>query len=185
MAISSRDQRAYTVIVVAGLTRQNKLVIVDVSRFRGDGLEILDEMFRIQQRWNIETMFVEDENISKALGPVINQEMIARNIWIDIETMTPTKDKPQRAKAIQTRMRAGAVSFDYRQEWWPTLRTEMATFPRGKYMDQVDAMSWIGLGLNKLVPTYTSGEIAQFEYEDEFGDEYDDTLGGKDAITGY
>ena len=184
LAISEKDQRAYSVFVVAGLNRANAMVIVDVVRFRGDAHEIIDEMFRLHNVYKPEIIFLEEENIARALGPVIDSNMVARNTWLNIETMVPTKDKMQRARAIQARMRAGAVRFDMRKPWYSSLFNEMITFPRGKYMDLVDALSWIGLGLNKIVPTYSASDIAEFEYDEEFGDELM-VMDGRSPITGY
>ena len=182
LAISTKEGRAYTVMLVAGLNRANELIVVHVSRFRGDGLEIMDELFRLQIRYKPEIVFMEEENIAKSLGAPLQQAMIDRNLFINIETMTPTADKKKRARAIQTRMRAGTVRFDKRQPWYDTLFGEMVTFDKGRYADQVDAFSWIGLGLNAIAPAYSAGDLAQFEYDEEFGDDEDD---GRSAITGY
>jgi predicted phage terminase large subunit-like protein len=184
LAISEKDKRAYTVFVVAGLNRANKLVVVDVARFRGDALEIINEMFRLQLRYEPEIFFLEQENIARSLGAVIDQEMLNRGIYMNIEAMIPTKDKVQRARALQARARAGQVLYDQEADWYSGLYNEMITFPRGKYMDQVDALSWIGLGLNSVVPTYTANEIAGFEYDDEYGD-IDDQMNGRNYVTGY
>lgn len=185
LAISEKSQRAYTVFIIAGLNRSNKLVVVDVFRFRGDGLKIVDTLFDIQSKYSPEIVFLEEENIAKSIGPFIDQEMIRRNVYINIETQTPTKDKMQRARALQARMRAGGVLFDQEAEWYSTLFNEMVTFPRGKYMDQVDALSWIGLGLNKIIPTYSATDIAQFEYDEEFDNSSDIYNLGASKTTGY
>jgi len=185
LAISTRDQRAYTALVVAGLNRENKLVIVDVERFRGDSLEITEVLFNLQAKYQPEIVFMESENISKSIGPFLEQEMHRRNVFINIQTENPSKDKLVRARAIQARMKAGSVYFDMDSGWYSTLFNEMITFPKGKYVDQVDALSWIGLGLNKLSPAYSSSEIAEFEYDDEFGDGYEALMGGRSSITGY
>ena len=185
LAISAKDKRAYTVFVVAGINRDNKLVVVDVERFRGDAFEIINTMFNLQRRYKPELFFLEEENIARSLGSIIYKEMEVRNLYINLETMVPTKDKVQRARALQARMKGGGVLFDQEKEWFPSLYSEMITFPRGAYMDQVDALSWIGLGLNKIMPAYSGHEIAQFEYDDEYGDDLDFSLGGKSAITGY
>jgi len=184
LAISEKDKRAYTVFVVAGLSRRGKLIIRDVVRFRGDALEIINEMFRLQMRYNPEVFFLEEENIARSIGPIVDQEMMNRNQFINFETMVPTKDKMQRARGLQARSRAGGIEYDMESEWYSALFNEMITFPRGKYMDQVDALSWIGLGLNKIVPTYTTGDIARFEYDEEFGDSLMQT-DGRSRITGY
>jgi predicted phage terminase large subunit-like protein len=185
LAISEKDQRAYTVFAVVGLNRQNLLVVVEMVRLRGDAHDIINQLFRVQSIYTPEVFFIEEENIARALGSVIDHEMVRRNIYLNIETMTPTKDKMQRARALQSRMRAGGMRFDMEKEWFPALQTEMVTFPRGKYMDQVDALSWIGIGLNSFVPTYSTGEIAQFEWDEEYDDDYQDSMSGRSTITGY
>jgi predicted phage terminase large subunit-like protein len=183
LAISKKDGRAYTVFVVAGLNREGILVVVDVVRFRGDSLQIIDELFRLQRIYNPEVVWIEEENIARSIGPFLDQAMIQSGVFITIDTDTPSKDKEQRARGIQARMRAGGVRFDTRKDWYQGFYHELVTFPRGKYMDQVDAFSWIGLGLNKVVPTYTATDIAAFEYDDEFDEAFGEL--GKSRITGY
>ena len=185
LAISEKDKRAFTVFIVAGLTRENKIVVVDVVRFRGDSLVIVDALFDLQTKYQPEIVFLESENIAKSIGPFIDQEMLRRGVFLNIEGDNPTKDKTQRARALQARMKAGGVYFDMEAEWYSALFTEMVTFPRGKYMDQVDALSWIGLGLNKLAPAYSVTEIAAFEYDEEYADSIDPYDEGRNRTTGY
>ena len=61
----------------------------------------------------------------------------------------------------------------------------MIQFDRGLYKDQVDALSLIGLGLNKMVDTPTDEQLEDWEWEEEFGDESFAYDSGRDAITGY
>ena len=186
LAISEKDKRAFTVFVVAGLTRENRLVVVDVYRFRGDALVIVNTLFDIQSKYNPQLFFIESENIAKSIGPFIDQEMMTRGEFLNIDSDTnPTKDKTQRARAIQARMKAGGVYFDMEADWYPALFNEMITFPKGKYMDQVDALSWIGLGLNKLAPAHSAKDIAEFEWDEEFLEDSDPYLDGRSATTGY
>lgn len=65
--------------------------------------------------------------------------------------MTASQDKVKRARALQARMRAGMVEFDEEADWYPEMLQELLHFPRGKYMDQVDALAWIALGLIKYM----------------------------------
>ena len=46
-AISEKDKAAFTVMVVAGINSKGLLKVVDVRRFRGDSLEIVNELFKI------------------------------------------------------------------------------------------------------------------------------------------
>lgn len=186
LAISEKDKSAYTVFVVAGLDPRNKLRIRDVLRYRGDALEIIDTFFQLNQRYKPEMFFVEQENIARTLGPILNKVMEERNTYFRIEPMTASQDKVKRARALQARMRAGMVEVDHDAEWFPTFQQEFLQFPRGAYMDQVDATSWIALGLEKLYDTPTVQQILSNQYEDELEDMYFLAGGGgASSITGY
>jgi len=182
-AISQKDKTAYTVFTVAGLTPSNKLRFRDVVRFRGDALEIIDEMFNLYSRWKPQMMFVEEENIARTLESVINKEMEVRGVFLPLQRMTASQDKIKRARALQARMRAGMVEFDTEQDWFPVLQQEFLQFPRGAYMDQVDSAAWIALGLDKLYDTPTKHEIEFAQYEDEVEETSDYYYGN--SITGY
>ena len=186
LAISERDGRAYTVFVVAGLNSRNRLKVCDVVRFRGDALDIIDTIFTVHIRYKPEIFFLEQENIARTLGPILNKEMEERGMYPRIEPMTASQDKIKRARALQARMRAGMVEFDREAEWFPTLQEEMLQFPRGAYMDQVDALAWIALGLDKLFEAPTKKEFEERLIEEEFEafDEFD-YFGGMSGITGY
>lgn len=185
LAISEKKSRAYTVFAVASVTHKGKLRFKDIIRFRGDALEIIDELFRLQNIYKPQCFFIEQENIARTLGPILNKEMQERNTFLTIEPMQATQDKIKRARALQARMRAGMVEFDHEAEWFPNFQHELLTFPRGKYMDQVDAAAWIALGLDKITDVPTNAEWEQDEYERD-RDETEDFHGfGVSSITGY
>lgn len=181
LAISERDRAAYTVIVVGAMGADGRIQVRDVLRGRWDSQRILDEFFAVQQRYELEIFWLEKENIARALGPVFDREMLDRNVWINLEGVTPTKDKQARARPLQARMRSGAVLFDKEQDWYADLEQEMRRFPRGPYADQVDALSLLVFGINDMSDPMTLDEIEEEEYEAEFGDYYI----GRSATTGY
>tara|TARA_R100001377_G_scaffold60511_1_gene36721 strand:- start:7787 stop:9172 length:1386 start_codon:yes stop_codon:yes gene_type:complete len=185
LAISQKKSRAYTVFAVASVTHKGKLRFRDIVRFRGDALEIIDELFRLQNIYSPQCFFIEQENIARTLGPILNKEMQERDVYLTVEPMQATQDKIKRARALQARMRAGMVEFDHDAEWFPSFQQELLTFPRGKYMDQVDSAAWIALGLDKIIDVPTRAEHDRDEYERE-RDESDDFHGfGVSSITGY
>lgn len=185
LAISEKRQAAYSVLVVAGVDNEQTIKIVDVIRFRGDSLEIIDQMFELRRAYKPECFFIEQENISRTLGPVLNREMEERNEYFVIEPMTASQDKIKRARGLQARMRANAVEFDKDAQWFPDLQTEMLQFPRGAYKDQVDALAWIAVGLDKVTEALTNQEIAELEEEEEWESSYDYYDFGANPITGY
>jgi predicted phage terminase large subunit-like protein len=185
LAISEKDKTAFTVFVVAGMTPSNVLRIRDVVRFRGDSLQIIDEMFDLYSRWRPQMIFLEQENIARTLGPIINKEMEERGVFLPIQEMTASQDKVKRARALQARMRAGMVEFDINKEWYPAFQQEFLQFPRGAYMDQVDATAWIALGLDKLYDTPTRKDLELAAYEEEVEDTSDWFFEHSNATTGY
>lgn len=184
-AISEKKLTAFTVFCVASVTKRGKLRFKDVVRFRGDSLEIVEEIFRLNNIYNPEIFFIEQENIARTLGPVINKTMQEKNQYLNIQTMVASQDKIKRSRALQARMRAGMVEFDTEADWFPSFQEELLHFPRGKYMDQVDAASWIALGIESIADAPSQEEYEDELYEQEIEDTYDMFGYGRNMITGY
>jgi predicted phage terminase large subunit-like protein len=186
LAISEKDSRAYSVIAVAGLNSEGILKLVDIIRFRGDSLEIIDQMFAVQRVYSPEIFVVEEENIAKSIGPFLYTRMHESGVYMNLEKMKPHgTDKIRRARAIQARMRAGGCTFDKKAAWYPAFETEMLQFPKGKYVDQVDAYAWIGLVLDKMTTVPTPQERADARWEEEYLESVDEEEHGLCTTTGY
>ncbi len=185
LAISQKDSAAYSVFAVCGMTADGKLRVRDIVRFRGDSLEIIETVFELHLKYRPEMFFIEQENIARTLGPILNKEMEFRGLYPHIEPMTASQDKIKRARALQARMRSGMVEFDTGAEWFHSLMQEMLHFPRGKYMDQVDALAWIALGLDLIYQAPTAEELIEEEYQQELEDTSDFMMWGASPITGY
>ena len=180
-AVSTADRSDYTVIAVGGLDNRGLLHIVDIRRGRWDSLEIVDEMFSVQLRYQPELFITERGAIEKAIGPFLKQEMLKRQVYMNLDANTPTRDKMSRARGIQARLRAGSVRFDRDAEWFLTLEEEMVRFPKDRHDDQVDAISWLGLKLDQMVEPETQQEQEEedyFHYEQE-------TMSGRSRVCGY
>lgn len=168
LAISERDRADYSVFLVGGMDSDGILYITNVIRERMDGLEIVETIFALERTYKPLAFGIEEMMISKALGPVIKKEMLERDIYPNIIGMSPYRsDKVTRARSIQARMRAGAVKFDTGADWWPVYENEMMSFPRAKHDDCVDATSYMGLLLEKMVEGRTEQEVAEEDLEEE------------------
>ena len=180
-AISQKERADYTVIAVAGIDLDGRMHVVDIRRGRWDALEIIEEMFSVQKRYEPELYTVEAGSIEKAIGPFLKAEMYKRNIFLNLNPMVPTKDKQSRARSLQARMRAGGVSFNKEADWFPDLLSEMLRFPRDVHDDQNDALAWIGLTLDQIIVPQTDKEL-----EDLYFEELENELPvGRSAVTGY
>jgi predicted phage terminase large subunit-like protein len=182
-AVSTKERSDYTVIATVGVTSAGELLVVDIRRGRWDSADIVEEMFSVQRRYRPELFIVESGTIEKAIGPFLNKQMVERGVYLNLYPMTPTKDKVSRARSLQARMRSGGIRFDKDKTWYDTLEDEMARFPRDRHDDQVDALSWIGLVLDKLQEAPTQEEEDEDDYNDFIFENNQDT--GRNKITGY
>jgi len=141
-------------------------------------------MFWVQQKYEPNLFIAEKGQIKHTLDAFLNAEMVKRGMYINLHAVTPKVDKEQRAKPLQARMRAGGVRFDKDKEWYGGLVDEMLVFPRGQHDDQVDALAYIGLALDKVVVAPTAEERWEEEYQEEFGN-YNLEGEGRGFFTGY
>lgn len=168
LAISDKERADWTAMITGGMDEHGILHIVDVVRDRMDGLEITNTILAIQRLRDPEMFGIEDTQISKSIGPFLNRAMIEQNTFPTIVPLSPHKtDKLTRARSIQARMRAGGVRFDKKADWYQTLEDEMMRFPRDRHDDQVDAMAYLGLIVDKMIDAPTKAEMEEEEYEED------------------
>lgn len=182
LAISKKTGAAFTAIGAAGLDSRRKLQIRDVRRGRWDTNEIVNEIFSVVTRWEIDEFFIESENISKTLGPVIYEEMRRRDIYFTLTPITPSKDKEKRASPLQKMARAGSVEIDKEASWYPILEMELLRFPKSTYKDQTDMLAMFASNIHKLAQALTPQELEDEDYEEQWSD---DIMEGVCEITGY
>lgn len=183
LAISQKKRAAYTAMAVVGVNAPGKIKVVNMRRFRGDAYDIINELFTLQEQYKPEVFFMEQENIARSLGAVIDKEMLERDTYLNISPVIATHDKVQRARAFQARVRAGVVEWDMAGDWYQLCFNELTTFPRSTYKDQTDALAIIGLGLNSVYEAKNQTE-RDLEDREVFEDEVmGDT--GRCYMTGY
>ena len=112
------------------------------------------------------------------------EEMPKRNVYPNLELITPSKDKISRARSIQARCRAGAVKFDKEGEWYDRFEQEITRFPRDRHDDQVDAFAHLGYILDKMVEGSTPEEVEEERYQEELTNSGLNER-GRSSVTGY
>jgi predicted phage terminase large subunit-like protein len=182
LAVSTVDRSDFSVFVVAGIDDRGLMYIVDVRRARLDSLQIVEEFFSLQRRYNPSWFTLEKGTIEKSLGPILRAEMGSRGVYFNLNTSVANKDKQTRARGIQARLRAGAVRFNKGAEWYGELEDEFVRFPKARHDDQVDALAWLGLTLDTQQYAATPEELDEEEYQQFTRDYADD---GRNAICGY
>lgn len=185
LAISESERADYSVFMVAGVDEQKRLFILDVIRERLDGREIVDTLINLQRAWNPEIIGLEDMQVSKSIGPFLREEMLRTGVFLNLKLLKHGgKDKIQRSRSIQARVRAHSVFFDKTGDWYQTLEDECTRFPRDTHDDQVDAFAYLGMMLDTLVEAPTQVEMDEDDYNDEL--QSSGLYGaGKSAVCGY
>lgn len=183
LAISQKERADYSAFVVGGMDELGYLYIVDVVRERLDGREIIDTLLALSRRYDCNLVSIEKGQIEKALGPFLKTEMMNSGIFVTLNLITPTKDKQQRARSWQARLRNGAVRFDKKADWYMAYEQEHMRFPRDRHDDQVDASAYLGLTLDKFATTPTQEELEEDEYKEEYRTTM--TARGRCKYTGY
>jgi len=182
LAVSTRTHADRSVINVATIDADRYLDIVDVRKDRWAPKDLVDQIFEVDEAYEVDTWFIESGTILKAIGPYLDEEMARRNRFLNLHLMVPSKDKITRAKSIQARIKAKRVRFDKSADWWPGVEQEMLQFPRGAHDDFVDTMSQYGLALDEIITPPTEDEVDEEEYATEvaMGNQQ-----GRSKVTGY
>ncbi len=161
LAITENERADYTAFVVVGVDSDGMMYIMDVLRERMDAKKIVKEILGLQKKWNLQWFALEQDKTGKTILPFLREEMMKSGIISNIIPIIPHTDKTARASSIQGRMRIGAVKVNKAGDFYPFFESELVTFPRGKHDDQVDALSCIGLAMQKLAHAQTAAEEAE------------------------
>ena len=184
LAISEKERADWSVFHVVGIDSDGYIYHINTIRERFDGREIVDTLTRLQERYELQWIAIEQDKIGKALGPFIRENALRTGVFPTIIPITPSADKPTRIRSIQARMRMQTVKFDKEADYYSALEMEFLQFPRGRHDDQVDAYSCIGLALDKMSDAPTLQEQIDDEYEDEKRQSQLAWM-GRDNTTGY
>lgn len=184
LAVTTNEYSDYSVFVVGAMAENGMLYVMNVIREKLDSQEIVETILSLERRYSPLAMCMEKGQIEKSIGPFLRERMMAENTFANIVTLAPSIDKKARARSIQARMRMGGVRFDKQSEWFHTLEEEAVMFGRGKHDDQVDALAYLGLILDKMVEGPSQKELEEIEYADEQR-LYESDNAGQSSVTGY
>lgn len=185
LAVSDAQRADYSVFVVAGIDENRIIHVKDIIRARMDPLEIIEIIFTLHEIYDPEAIGMEKMMITQTLGPFLREEMKVRQKFPNMVQLTHGgKDKVQRFKNMQARLRAKTVKFNKTGDWYPDFEDEILKFPRATKDDQVDALAYLGMLLDRVIEAQTDEEVEEEEYAAEYADvrsAYD----GRSKWTGY
>lgn len=187
-AISKKDSANRTSFSVGGKCSRNLIHLVDQYVGRWDTLEIVDQFFEIQQRWDPQVFFVEGGQIWNAIYPILIKEMQYRDCPLVFEVLQPTSDKAVRGRTLQKRMRAGMCRYDTKADWYPGYKAELLSFTGvsdAKADDQFDSTATLHKGFENWADIEEEDFIEEDEWDWHRESQRSRGGGGKSAVTGY
>ena len=148
-AVGLKQRNDPSCLLKVGVDAQDNIYLIDVvwKKMATDtAVEAMLQMARGNMRPLI--WWAESGHISKSIGPFLRKRMLETKTYINISEMTPSVDKEQRAQSIAARVAMGKVYFPKTSFWTEKAVDELLAFPNGIHDDFVDALAYIGLGLN-------------------------------------
>jgi len=147
-AVSEKQNRDESVVGCVGIDEDDNIWVLPDIRWEKMPTDKTVEELIFQFKAHAPLLWwMESELISKSFGPFLHKRMTEERVYITIETVTPSKDKQIRARAIQGRMSMGKVRFPRFAPWYARARSQVLQFPYGAHDDFVDWLAHIGMGL--------------------------------------
>lgn len=186
-AVGTKQRNDPSCLLKVGVDRQNNIYVIDTiwKRMPTDvAVTAMLAMAGGDQRpllW-----WAERGHISGSIGPFLRKRMLEEETYINLVEVTPKADKEQRAQSIAARVAMGKVLFP-RNAWFVEKAiNEMLAFPNGPHDDFVDALAYIGLGLQsqfgpvrsakKIEAAPATGSVAWMKQMDKWRGEQNRSL---------
>jgi predicted phage terminase large subunit-like protein len=144
------DGGDYTVHVVVGLDPEGRMYLLDLWRKQAAADEWIEAFCDLVRTWKPIGWAEETGQIRAGVGPFLDRRQRERNAFVAREQFPTRGDKAVRAQSIRGRMALEGLYVPIAAPWYPSLRSELLSFPAGKHDDQVDALGLVGQLLDHM-----------------------------------
>lgn len=152
-AVETKQRSDYTCLLRVGVDKQNNIYLLDCWWRKAKTDMVVDAMLELAKKKPRPLIWwAEKGHISKSIGPFLRKRMADEQNYFNLVEVTPAGDKTQRAQSIVGRAAMGYLHFPKGKPWVEKAINELLAFPNGLHDDFVDALSYIGLGLNSQFP---------------------------------
>lgn len=136
LALKTKQQNDYTVLVAWAITPRGKRLVVDVVRFKAEAPDIIPISERLVAKWTAAWIGFESTAYQAAMT------QFGRRAGLPAIELSVDGDKVARAMPLAAFIEDERVFFDNEADHWEELKREMLVFPNGEHDDQVDALAY-------------------------------------------
>jgi predicted phage terminase large subunit-like protein len=136
-AISKKKGADESVVLTLCRDAHDKIYVVDVSHGKWDPSELIDEIFRHQEKYN-SRVGVEAQQYQYALIHYMKREQQMRGKYINVIPVRQTTNKEVRIKGLEPFYRNGLIFHPPGGS--DALEEQLKRFPSGKHDDIIDAL---------------------------------------------
>ena len=137
-------------MLIVGVDSNDDIYLLDTWWEKQPADKAVNAMIRLIKKWKPLIWWAEKGHITKSIGPFLRKRMAEEKAYCRIEEVTPVANKVQRSQSIQGRISMGKVLFPKVSPWTQKAVDELLKFPNARHDDFVDAISYIGMGLNRF-----------------------------------
>lgn len=151
-AVGTNQRNDPSVLLKVGLDAQENIYLLDCIWKKMPTDEAVEAMLTMADG-NMRPLlwWAEKGHISKSIGPFLKKRMLETGTFINLVEVTPAQDKATRAQSIAARFAMGKVFFPKDAWWTEKAINQLLSFPNATHDDFVDALAYIGLGLQKQI----------------------------------
>lgn len=149
-AVSTKQNRDYTVLLAAGVDKQQNVYITDCFWERAQTDRVVEAMLQMARHRKPLLWGAGRDHITKSIGPFLRKRMQETDTFFALHEIPAIGDKEQRAQAISARAALGYLWLPRNAPWVERAINEMMSFPNGNHDDFVDALAIFGHILGKM-----------------------------------
>jgi predicted phage terminase large subunit-like protein len=149
-AVGLKQRNDFTVLLKIGVDENNNIYLLECFWKKAPTDQVVEAMLQMGSgRQRPLVWWAERGHISKSIGPFLKKRLTETGRYINLVEVTPVADKQQRAQSIVARVAMGKVFLPAWAAWTGRAVEQMLNFPTGVHDDFVDALAYIGLGLQR------------------------------------
>lgn len=159
----TKDRENYTVHIVVGVDNRSNIYLLDLWRQQATSDVWVETFCDLVKFWKPIGWAEETGQINSGVGPFLVKRMRERQAYVARVQFPSTKSKAQRAQSIIGRMAQNGLYCPFGASWFSEFRRELLLFDAGTFDDQVDALSLIGMVLDRMISADSSSQMKEEE----------------------